>query len=94
MPTRIKFPVGTRVVAQRIIHSPCRCRVIAVNGDSRTLREIWNKNTVKGGAARAKYRADKAAFILPLAQIALEGPPDLDGPAYTEMPPYVTAGDA
>ena len=54
MPARIKYPVGTRVVAYRERHGPARCRVIAVSGDSRTLREIWNKNTARGVAARVK----------------------------------------
>lgn len=94
MASRIQFPVGTRVVARRINRSPCRCRVIAVSGDSRTLREIWNRNTVKGVAARVKYRAEKAAFVLPVDQIALEGLAELDGPAFTEKPPYVPAGEA
>ena len=94
MRTRILFPVGTRVVARRDRRAPCRCRVIAVVGNNLTLREIWNKNTVKGVAARVKYRADKAVFDLPLDQIALEGPPQVDGAAFTVMPPYVTAGDA
>lgn len=94
MKSSVAFPIGTRVVAYRERFGPARCRVIAVSGDTRTLREIWNKNTVKGVAARVKYYAYKNPFTVTADQLELEGPPEADGPAYSEMPPYVPAGDA
>ena len=95
MRTPLLYPVGCRVAAYRDRRSPCRARVIAVDGDLRTLREIENKNTFKGVNARAKYRYPiAAAFTLPLDQLALEGPPEADGPAYTVNPPFVPAGEA